>query len=121
MLSASNIDKIMGHMGYPVTRYYSGVVTDACTQLALYGGSIAETRVIGYLTDMDADLAGIKAGAANANLIQADVLKWAEIQGGRVAGYYQDYARLKVQLANTLELTFYTQSNNNEAGTLTRG
>jgi hypothetical protein len=101
----------MGHLGYPVTRYYSGAVVDACEQLAIYGGTIAENRVIGYLDDLDARLLQLKTGAASANLIQADVLKWAQIPGGRLAGVYQDYARLQEAIGQyALELTIHKQS-----------
>ena len=121
MLSANNIDRVMGHLGYPVTRYYSGMVVDAAEQLEIYGGAIAESRVIGYLDDLDANLAAIKAGASGANLIQADVLKWAQTPGGRLAGIYQDYARVQSQLAKTLELKIYNQSESTGGNTLTRG
>jgi hypothetical protein len=119
VLSASDKDRIMGHLGYPVTRYYSGVITDACEQLEIYGSLIAEDRVIGYLDDLDANLVKLKAGAAGANLIQADVLKWAETPGGRLAGVHQDYARVQAQLANALQLSLYQQPQ--LANMLTRG
>jgi hypothetical protein len=119
MLSANDRDRIMGHLAYPVTRYYSGAVFDACETLAIYGGSTAEDRVIGYLDDLDANLAALKAGASGANLIQADVLKWAQVPGGRLAGVYQDYSRLQNQLASALELTPYQQPQ--ASNTLSRG
>jgi hypothetical protein len=121
VLSANNLDRIMGHLGYPVTRYYSGMVYDGAVQLERYGGTIAENRVIGYLDDLDADLAKLKAGAGGANLIQADVLKWAQTPGGRLAGVYQDYARLQAQLAKTLELKIYSSVETSGGNTLTRG
>ena len=121
MLSASNIDRVMGHLGFPVTRYYSGAVFDACEQLEIYGGAIAEARVISYLDDLDANLAKLKAGADGANLIQADVLKWAQTPGGRLAGVYQDYSRLQMQLAKTLELKIYSSVETTGGNTLTRG
>lgn len=111
----------MGHLGYPVTRYWSGAVFDACEQLEIYGGTIAENRVIGYLDDLDADLVKLKAGAGGANLIQADVLKWAQTPGGRLAGVYQNYARLQTQLAKTLELKIYSSAETTGGNTLTRG
>ena len=120
MLSASDIDRVMGHLGYPVTRYYSGMVTDGAIQLERYGGALAEARIIGYLDDMDANLAKLKAGAGGANLIQADVLKWAQAPGGRLAGVYQDYARLQRQLAQSLDLTPYSPSGTS-GNTLSRG
>lgn len=105
----------MGHLGYPVNQEWTAAVTAAAERLAKYGSSIAEERVIDYLDKLDNYLAAIDSGAGDANLIQADVLKW-RADGNQLTGYREEYTRIQRLLAQTLDLSIYRQEGAGSGG-----
>jgi hypothetical protein len=82
-ISASDIDRIMGHLCYPVTQYYVGMVSFSCELITKNGGFVAEDRLIGYLDTLDTLQENAIAGSLTPDgdiddryLIKADVLEW---------------------------------------------
>jgi hypothetical protein len=107
MLSAADRDRVMGHLEYPTDDYYTAAVFGACKNLERFGGTIAETRIIGYLNDLDALRVKIASSASNSTLIQADVLKWSDTKS-RSSGFENEYERLKRLLYAAFKLSPYT-------------
>jgi hypothetical protein len=121
MLSPEDLDRVIGHLEYPVVRYWVTAVADAATQLERYGGELAEARILGYLADLDAATQQLRAGASSASLIQADVLRWSDKGGGRLSGIQREYRRLQLLLAKALGLSLGASISQPEGNTLSRG
>lgn len=100
--ATTTLDRIMGILKVPLTRFYIEAVQDALDHAAVYGGEGAIARIEGYLTEYDTQKQASIEGIANAGLIQAGPLKWA--LGSRNAGYKAELAELKNAIALSLNL-----------------
>ena len=109
--SLGDIDRIMGHLGYPVDEFHQQYITNACNKVSAAGGGPAEDRILGYLDDLDTAQRGIVTGAGGGMLKKADVLEWAiDIKaGGRSAGYLTLEKRLRRMLADSLGIDEFSK------------
>jgi hypothetical protein len=109
--SLGDIDRIMGHLGYPVDEFHQQYIATACDKVSAVGGAPAEARVIGYINNLDTAQTGIVAGAGGGMLKKADVLEWAiDIKaGGRSAGYLALEKRLRKMLADSLGIKEFSK------------
>lgn len=109
--SSGDIDRVMGHLGYPVDEFHRQYITNACDKVSAVGGASAEARVVGYLDNLDTAHDGIVAGAGGGMLKKADVLEWAiDIKaGGRSAGYIAVEKRLRKMLADSLGIDEFSK------------
>jgi hypothetical protein len=109
--SSADIDRVMGHLGYPVDEFHHQYITNACTKIIAVGGSATEDRVLKILEDLDTASSSIVAGAGGGMLKKADVLEWAiDIKaGGRNAGYLTLEKRLRKLLADTLGIPEFSK------------
>lgn len=109
--SLSDVDRVMGHLGYPVDEFHHQYILDACTKVSAVGGVPAESRVIKYLDDLDTAHSGIVSGAGNGMLKKADVLEWAidSKSGGRNAGYIAVIKDLQKKLADALGIKKFSE------------
>jgi hypothetical protein len=102
--SLSDVDRVMGHLGYPVDEFHQKYILDACNKVSAVGGVPAELRVIRYLNDLDAAHNGIVSDADKGTLKKAREAEW-EIDlkaGGRSAGYFTTIKMLQKLLADAL-------------------
>jgi hypothetical protein len=114
--SAADVDRTMGHLGYPITAYWVQQITNA---LATVSGSVAEARIIGYLDDMDAAQAAIKAGAAGGMLKKADVLEWeTTAKGGKSAPYLDLIKDLRMKLSASIGMVPFDKFGEGRGGGL---
>jgi hypothetical protein len=109
--SLADIDRVMGHLGYPTDEFHHQYVTNACNKVSDVGGAPAEARIIGYLDALDTGHSGIVQGAGGGMLKRADVLEWAiDIKaGGRSAGYLAVEKRLRRLLSDALGIDEFSK------------
>lgn len=100
--AATTLDRVMGVLSLPLTRFYIEAVQDALDHAAVYGGDAAIARIEGYLTEYDTQQAALTAAVANSGLIEAGPLKWA--LGSRNAGYNKEITRLRNSISAALNL-----------------
>jgi hypothetical protein len=109
--SSGDVDRIMGHLGYPVDEFHQKYIMDACNKVSAVGGIPAEIRVIRYLNDLDAAHSGSVSEAGRGTLKKAETAEWVvDIKaGGRSAGYFTMIKRLQKLLADTLGIKKFSE------------
>lgn len=107
--AATTLDRVMGVLGLPVTRYYVELVQAALDEADIYGGAPTVARIEGYLSQYAAQELALNSDAANAGLIQADVLHWSA--GGKTSGVKAEMSRLRGLISKSLLLDSLTAAN----------